>query len=286
MKLKLKNILKIKLDKIKYIKNMNSSYYYVVKKGSIPGIYKSWSDCQEQVNGYPGSIFKKFNNMTDAVNFLHSNDKIINNNNYIPKTKETFREKIKTKEIDTFNQDNNQYLNNYTYLFCDGSAIHNNNYKSIRCGFGVFIIKPNGDLMSLNKELISSGTNNLAELNALLSAFKIIEKTNAQYSCIISDSKYALNCLLVWSQNWIENNWMTTKNTPVENNELIKSILDIYNSLIEKGYTIKFKHINSHQHKPTNIKSYEYFLWYGNEMADQLARTGTIVKEYTDPVIS
>jgi ribonuclease HI len=262
---------------------MNSSYYYVVKKGSIPGIYKSWTECQEQVNGYPGSIFKKFNNMSDAVNFLHSED----NNNYYekPKTKETFREKIKTKEIDTFNQDNNQYLNDYTYIFCDGSAIHNN-YKSVRCGFGVFVMKPNGDSMSVNKELINTGTNNLAELNALLTALKIIQQTNTLQSCIISDSKYALNCLLVWSQNWIENNWLTSKKTPVENDDVIKSILDIYQILLEKGYTIKFKHINSHQHKPVNINSYEYFLWYGNEMADQLAKTGNIIKEYTDPVIS
>ena len=171
--------------------------------------------------------------MTDAVNFLHSENNIININiNDKHKPKETFREKIKTKDLDTFNQDNNQYLNNYTYIFCDGSAIHNNNYKSIRCGFGVFVIKPNGDSMCVNKELITSGTNNLAELNALLSAFKIIENTHIEYSCIISDSKYALNCLLVWSHNWIENNWMTSKNTLVENDELIKSILNIYNSLI------------------------------------------------------
>ena len=130
---------------------MNSSYYYVVKKGLLPGIYKSWTQCQEQVDGYPGAIFKKFNNMTDAVNFLHSTDFILNNENNNNnnnnntnknKQKETFREKIKHKDLDPFNQDNNTYLKDYTYIFCDGSAIHNNNYKSIRCGFGVFIIKP------------------------------------------------------------------------------------------------------------------------------------------------
>ena len=168
------------------------------------------------------------------------------------------------------------------YIFCDGSAIHKK-YKSVRCGYGVFIKLPNGKTIEHSEELISSGTNNLAELSAILYGINNIEKiindnslekgTNIYFVC---DSKYAINCILVWSINWKQNNWKTTKGTLVENVELIKKIIDKYEELIKNGYKINFKHVNSHQIKPENKDSYQYLLWYGNDMADQLARNGTI----------
>lgn len=33
---------------------------YVVRIGRKPGIYPNWDECKEQVNGYPGAVFKKF----------------------------------------------------------------------------------------------------------------------------------------------------------------------------------------------------------------------------------
>lgn len=47
--------------------------YYAVRKGRTPGIYTSWSDCQQQVNGYKGAEFKSFKSKTEAENFLTSN---------------------------------------------------------------------------------------------------------------------------------------------------------------------------------------------------------------------
>ena len=73
---------------------------------------------------------------------------------------------------------------------------------------------------------------------------------------------------------------MTSKKTKVENLEIIQEILNIYEKLLKNNFQIKFKHVNSHQIKPKNIninsgynieKSYEYFLWFGNDMADKNA---------------
>ena len=44
--------------------------FYAVKKGYNIGIYNSWPECQQQIQGYKGSIFKKFNTNQDAVNFI------------------------------------------------------------------------------------------------------------------------------------------------------------------------------------------------------------------------
>ena len=40
--------------------------YYVVWSGRKPGIYKTWPDCLEQVNGFSNPIFKSFSDITIA----------------------------------------------------------------------------------------------------------------------------------------------------------------------------------------------------------------------------
>ena len=40
--------------------------FYVVWVGVTPGIYTNWTDCQLQVNGYKGALFKSFATLTEA----------------------------------------------------------------------------------------------------------------------------------------------------------------------------------------------------------------------------
>lgn len=47
--------------------------YYSVKSGRKPGIYKTWQECKDQVHGYSGAIYKKFDNIKDAENFIIGN---------------------------------------------------------------------------------------------------------------------------------------------------------------------------------------------------------------------
>ena len=41
--------------------------FYAVKKGRQTGIFLTWAQCQEQVKGYPGAIFKSFPTKEDAL---------------------------------------------------------------------------------------------------------------------------------------------------------------------------------------------------------------------------
>lgn len=50
---------------------MAKNKYYAVRKGRIPGIYRTWSECQKQVTGYPGAVFKGFVTEEEAQSFLH-----------------------------------------------------------------------------------------------------------------------------------------------------------------------------------------------------------------------
>ena len=50
------------------------SKVYVVWEGREPGVYESWDDCLEQVNGYPGAKYKSFNSMEAAVEAYRADD--------------------------------------------------------------------------------------------------------------------------------------------------------------------------------------------------------------------
>lgn len=52
--------------------------YYAVKKGRKTGIYTTWQECKEQVDGYSGAIYKSFALKQEAENFL--NDKASSKN--------------------------------------------------------------------------------------------------------------------------------------------------------------------------------------------------------------
>ncbi len=269
----------------------NKSNYYVVKKGFTPGIYESWDDCKSQVNGYNGAIYKKFSNYEEAYNFLNN----IKNN---IQTQSDNQKDTKKNIINRHNPDNNIYLSDHTYIFCDGSSIKKN-HKSTRCGFGVCVIpvkntnEPNRmsffEIESYGKYLNSTGTNNFGELSAILFALNlIITKKNTQNNfinkyCIVCDSSYALDSILIWSYTWKNNNWITSNNKPVENQDLIKEIIAKYELLTSQNILIKFKHMNSHQKKPVNIDSYNYFLWFGNEIADKLAKDETYTIDIEEP---
>ena len=260
--------------------------YYVVNKGFTTGIYTSWSECKKQVDGFTNPIYKKFDNEKDALAF-HNLE--LNSNQFI-QTKTKIKKETNEKEIDekeTQIKEEKSNFKNITYIFCDGSAIHKN-YKSIKCSFGLYIINPfENELkdskdskdskdfekgISVSQLINETGTNNLAELSAVLYGLKYIEKNNINKSCFVCDSKYAINCITVWSNNWKKNDWMTSKKTKVENLEIIQEILNIYERLLKNNFEIEFKHVNSHQTKPKNVeKSFDYFLWFGNDMADKNA---------------
>lgn len=54
--------------------------YYVVWKGHHPGIYESWAECQQHINGYPSPIYKSFDNSEEASKAYRENP-----SNYIGK---------------------------------------------------------------------------------------------------------------------------------------------------------------------------------------------------------
>ncbi len=52
--------------------------YYAVKKGRIPGIYKTWNECKEQVSGFSGAEYKGFQFLEEAKNYMANSSKSYN----------------------------------------------------------------------------------------------------------------------------------------------------------------------------------------------------------------
>lgn len=46
------------------------SKFYAVKKGRKTGIFFSWAECEEQVKGFKGALYKSFSTMEQAENYL------------------------------------------------------------------------------------------------------------------------------------------------------------------------------------------------------------------------
>lgn len=46
-----------------------NSFRYAVAKGRETGVYTSWPECQNQVNGYKGAVFKSFTSRAEAEAF-------------------------------------------------------------------------------------------------------------------------------------------------------------------------------------------------------------------------
>lgn len=51
-------------------KKSSKEGFYAVAIGRKVGIFKTWNDCQKQVNKFPGSRFKKFDTKLEAENFI------------------------------------------------------------------------------------------------------------------------------------------------------------------------------------------------------------------------
>jgi len=45
---------------------MGKNSVYVVFKGRKTGMFNSWPECHEQVDGFPGASYKKFNSIDEA----------------------------------------------------------------------------------------------------------------------------------------------------------------------------------------------------------------------------
>jgi len=171
-------------------------------------------------------------------------------------------------------------------VYTDGSA---DNIKKDKGGIGVYFIDEEFKEFNTSDYLNGSididmgePTNQKAELCACIKAIEtviklMIDECQLWELTIYTDSMYTINCIESYAPKWIQYGWRRLEGKQykeVKNLELIKRLY-----LLSRIYPIKYKHVRSHRKEPVNKDSIEWEHWYGNKMADQLAKDGSNKKE-------
>ncbi|WEW61795.1 ribonuclease H family protein [Emydomyces testavorans] len=147
---------------------------------------------------------------------------------------------------------------NMLRIYTDGSSLGNG--KSIaKAGVGVYF-GPNDDRNVSEPLKGSRQTNQRAELTAISRALDIAPRHRDV--TIHTDSKYAIDCLTEWCIRWKRNKWMTADRKPVENKDLIQSVLAKIDERTLLNVKTLFEWVKGHNKDP------------GNEAADRLATRG------------
>lgn len=117
---------------------MAKKKYYAVKEGRIKGVFETWAECKEQVDGYKGAIYKSFTTKEEAEQFLN----ISSSSHLLDQGKNC-------------NQEINEIISNLDdttiVAFVDGSYDNQSKYY----GFGVVLISKGDNI----EEIIGSDNN-------------------------------------------------------------------------------------------------------------------------------
>lgn len=218
--------------------------FYAVAKGKKIGIYKTWKECESQITGFKGSVYKKFNTKKEAQEFIQ---------NY--KTNLKKESETESSESETASEKKIEKNIDY-YVYTDGACI-NNGKKNAKAGIGIYFGE--NDKRNVSKRVDGKQTNNTAELTAIIETYKIIKKDIKLKKNIVifTDSSYALKCIGSYGEKLDLKEWKDD----IPNKELVKKIYEIYKNI----KNVEFRYIKAHTGK-NDIHS------IGNENADKLAR--------------
>ena len=143
----------------------------------------------------------------------------------------------------------------FVHVYTDGSC-ENNGRAGARAGCGIFW----ADGHPWNKGTPASrATNNAAEIQAITEAVKMAHAKGIQKLKILTDSKFAIQCVTEWMPGWKKKGWKTATGQPVKNRAELE-VLD--RAMKESEIKISWQHVRGH----IGI--------HGNERADALARMG------------
>ncbi len=174
-----------------------------------------------------------------------------------------------------------------TYAYTDGSVINNQRRESMKTFGGVGVFFGEDDIRNVSEPFFEFPiTNQRTEIKAATKAIESFmqvkinkQDKSKEILTIYSDSEYMINSITKWIHKWKLNQWKTSNGKPVKNKDLLYQLDHVIN-LYKDFTTIEFKFVKAHREKkdiPTDKSSAEYKQWYGNMMADKLAKRGTTI---------
>lgn len=235
-----------------------SKKYYVVWKGAKTGVFEQWNDVKSHTQGRADAQYMGFTSKAEAeAAFQSSYTKAL--------TKRSMSKSAGTKPAASaayVKADSSAVSNSLApvkqnadiNIYCDGACSPNPG----KSGTGMAVYQEQ-QLIELWYGLYEPmGTNNTAELNGILAAFKYAQDHIKQGKTVqvLSDSRYSIDCITKWAKGWQAKGWTRGKGEEIKNLEIIKQCFALYQAL-------KSNLIISHVKGHANIE--------GNELSDRMA---------------
>ncbi|CAG0919549.1 unnamed protein product [Notodromas monacha] len=240
--------------------------FYAVVRGYNPGIYYSWAECEPQVSGFSGADYRKFPALECAEAYCRDPEAFwrlglpIRRRSRRPYRRYPFPGahlqpaiplrilvQARLAEDDDFHFTEDGFAICYT----DGSCMGRLRNAGVGVWFG------NDHVANICEPLPIPGTNNKAELLAVLYAIHAARESGLDMLEVRTDSRYAIYSLTEWLPKWKSNNWLTTENTDVQNQGEIRAIDEVRNYM-----EVRFEWTPGHAGNS------------GNSAADSLAKRG------------
>lgn len=147
--------------------------YYVVFAGRKPGVYDTWEECNKQVNGYSGAVFRSYRTKAEAEKALDTYNS------------EKGAEKAPTSVNNAEVAPVTPPFRPTTGIFADGACSGNPGPMEYR----VVRISESTEPETIAKKSFDQGTNNVAEFLALVAALK---ETQDSREPVYTDSTNAI----------------------------------------------------------------------------------------------
>ena len=218
-----------------------ASKFYVVWAGRSTGVFTDWATTQRNVDKFPGARFKSFGTRAEAEHAFKSGRP-----SFAGARPATAQARIpaaaKVHQATAGLQ-----------IYCDGSC----NPNPGNAGSGIAVYR-DGALAQLWYGLYhANGTNNSAELNALLHALQIAEAATVEGEAaqILCDSAYSINCISKWAEGWEKKGWRKAGGE-IKNLEVIQAAYALYVPIASQ---VHLTHVSAHVGTE------------GNELADRMA---------------
>ena len=233
-----------------------SKKHYVIWKGTQTGVFDAWSTVQAHTTGRPDAQYMGFPSKVEAdAAFQSTYTQALMKRSLEKSPGKASIEGYKSKNKPTSKSASQPLLTEADInIYCDGACSPNPG----KSGTGMAVYEKN-TLTELWYGLHQKmGTNNTAELNGLLEAFRFAQPLIAQGKIVqvLSDSKYSIDCITKWAKGWQAKGWTRGKNEEIKNLAIIQEAFALYQDL-KKNLIIN--HVKGH----ANIE--------GNELSDRMA---------------
>lgn len=174
--------------------------FYVVWEGRSPGIYDSWEECKDQVEGFPGARYKAYSSQDEATAAFRGNP-----DSEMYALRAIARRKPVIVNYDAFPEINQKAI--AVDAACAGNP-GMMEYRGVDVGTGaeLFHFGP-----------VPDGTNNIGEFLAIVHAMALLVREGRTDIAIYSDSKTGMG--------WVNRGKANTKITPTPGNAYLRQLI-------------------------------------------------------------